>query len=365
MPSNFAAVGKDLEDAIPVPELPLSSIRGHARDQNIRHRAQVLVACVVAAIVVFGSGSVLAAMKYGGVRLWLSGDKATLLIHSFTVINNPTADDLRRVTADATFPVVLPAGIPKGMHLTMLVISPADHPSFIDVQYRNDKTPDSAWEFPLFDSSSVNAGEIPPMPTGEKLRTGPVTQWTVGRETIATNNIGVLSRLSEVKDAMSRLTPAQSLAQTLPMLRRIAILGGLDSVAATAEAIAPADGRSVLVDRGNLVQIAALARERKPLLSTRSITVDNLPMAAGKADFAHATSHLNKEVVLSADGVRALAAVLAMETCGSKGGAFTCELLVNERSGRPYLVWVLPINASTPPAKYIVDGATFHVSPGG
>jgi hypothetical protein len=137
MPSNFAEVGKHLQTTIPVPELPVASIRNRLRDANARHRSRVLIACALAAITVLGSGTVLAAMMFGGVRIWLSGDKAAFAIHSFAMVQNPNADDLRRVTTDATFPVVLPVGIPKGMHMNSLFFSPVDHPSFIDVTYRN------------------------------------------------------------------------------------------------------------------------------------------------------------------------------------------------------------------------------------
>ncbi len=362
MPSDFAEAGKRFETAIPVPEMPIASIRHRSQSENVRHRTSA-IACAVAAIVALGGGTVLAAMKYGGVQLWLSGDKAAVVMRSFTNIYDPKAEDLRRVTATATFPVVLPAGIPKGMHLRMLLISPADHPSFIYVQYRNEKT-GSSWGFSLFDSSHVNTGELPPMPNGEKPIFEPVAQWSVGRETVVAGDRGVVSHVAEIRDAMLRLTPAQSLAQTLPMLHRVTVLGGLDGIADAAEAIAPADGRSVLVDRGNLGQMAALAREHKALFSIRTSTVDNLPLVDGKPDFAHQSSHFSKELTLSAGGVRALAAVLATKVCGNNGrmgSGFTCEMLINERSGRAYRIWAIPLKLSTPSTKYIVDVATFRV----
>ncbi|MEO6834680.1 MAG: hypothetical protein ABI231_02070 [Candidatus Tumulicola sp.] len=360
MPSDFVDAGKRFEAAIPVPELQISSIPNRARDESVRHRSRVLIACAVAAIAVLGSGTVLAAM-YGGVRIWLSGDKAAAVFRSFTTITNPTAEDLRRVTADATFPVVLPVGIPKGMHVSLLLVSPADHPNFILVQYRN--STGSSWEFPIVDSSVVNDGAVPSFPNGEKPSFGLATLWNVGRETVILR--GMWGRQSEIKAAMLRSTPAESLAQTLPMLYRITILGGLDNIRDAADAIAPSEGRSVLVDRGNLGQVASLAREHKPLLAfSRTRTVDNLPIVSGKPDFAHQSSHSTKELTVSADGVRALAAVLASKACGSggkMGSGFTCEILINERRGRAYWIWMLPLNTSTPPTKYIVDSATFRV----
>lgn len=364
MPSDFAEAGKRLETAIPVPELSIASIRNRARVESAQQRARALVFSVVAAIAILGSGTVLAAMNYGGVRLWLSGDKATLLMRSFTTINAPSADDVRRVAASATFPVVFPAGIPSGMHLYMLFVSPADHPNFMLLQYRNGRT-GSSWGFLLFDSSRVNAGEIPTLPNGQKPLSGRVTHWTVGRETIVTSDPFVRTHVAEVQAAMSRLTPAQSVEQMLPMLYRVIPLGGLSRVIDAAEAIAPAQGRSVLVDRGNLGQIAMLAREHKALFSIKTITVDNLPMVGGKPDFAHQSSHVDKELALSAGGVSALATVLSTNVCGSAGtmgGSFTCEMLINERRGQPYRIWVLPLNSPTPTAKYTVDATSFRIA---
>ena len=362
MPSDFAEVGKRLEKAIPVPEMSIGSIRYRARAEKTRHRTSV-IAFAVAAVALLGSGTVLAAIKYGGIRLWLSGDNAAIVVRSFTTISEPKADDLRRVTATATFPVVLPAGIPNVMHLDRLFFSPADHPNSILVQYRNDQG--SSWGFWLFDSSRVNAGEVPPMANGEKSLFRPVARWTVGRETVVSGDPRSVSQLAKVKGAMLRLTPAQSLTQALPMLYHITILGGLYSIADAAEGIAPKRGHSVLVDRGNLGQVATLARDHKALFVIRTRTVDNLPIVDGKPDFAHQSSHFSKELALSAGGVHALALVLASKACGSggrMGSGFTCEMLINERSGRSYWIWMIPVNMATPPTKYIVDSTTFRVA---
>ncbi|MHB8462597.1 MAG: hypothetical protein ACYDA1_08125 [Vulcanimicrobiaceae bacterium] len=73
------------------------------------------------------------------------------------------------------------------------------------------------------------------------------------------------------------------------------------------------------------------------------------------------------ETAVSANGVRAIAALLATRVCGSSGkmgSGFTCEILINERSGRAYEIWVLPLNATTPPTKYEVDPTTFHITRG-
>ena len=361
MPSNFAEVGKQLQTEIPVPELPVGSIRNRLRDANTRHRSHVLIACALAAIAVLGSGTLLAAMMFGGVRVWLSGNKAAVDMTSFALILNPNADDLRRVTTDATFPVVLPVGISKGMHMNTLIFSPADHPNFIEVMYRNSQTDARSGQFLLLDSSTLNHGEAPTLPNGERLPAGKVTHWNVGRESVITLGAG---QQAEMKAAMSGITPAESLAQTLPMLYRITLLAEQDKLADEAEAIAPAAGRSVLLDRGDLGDIARLARSNKPVLYTRETVFEPHPSVAGKPDFAHAKRHFITTPAVSAGGVRAIAAVLASGACGSTGksrSSLTCQILINERSGRAYWIWVLPLNASRAPTKYVVDSTTFRV----
>jgi hypothetical protein len=363
MPSNFADVGKQLLTGISVPDLPAASIRNRLRVANARHRSHVLMACALAAITVIGSGAVLAT-TFGGVRVWLSGDKAALALRSFAMKQNPNADDLRRVTADATFPVVLPVGIPQGMHMDLLLFSPADHPNFIEVTYRNAKTDARSGQFLLFDSSTVNHGEAPAPLNGENLRVAQVTHWNVGQETVIALSAG---QQAEVKAAMSSTTPAESLAQTLPLLYRVNVLGVQDRLADVAEAIAPLDGQSALLSRDDLNLIASLSQSHKAIVSVRGTTFDTFPSVHGKVDFAHAQRHLTRETAVSAGGVRAIAAVLASDVCGGgkTASGFTCEILINERSGRAYWIWVLPLNESTPPAKYVVDPTTFHVGRGG
>ena len=364
MPSNFSESGKCMQAAIPVPELPVASIRNRLRAANARNHSRVRIACALAAITALGSGSVLAAMKYGGVRIWLSGDKAAVAMNSFAYLQNPNAADLRRLTSDATFAVVLPVGIPKGMHMNSLLFSPADHPNFIEVRYRNAKTDGRSGQFLLFDSSIVNHGDAPTLPNGKKLPLGQVAHWSIGQETVIVAGAG---RGAETKAAMSGTTPAESMAQTLPLLYRITVLADQDKLADAAQAIAPSEGRSVLLDRDYLSEIASLAQLHKPLVFVRGTMFDTYPMIGGKPDFGHAKRHSTTETAVSTNGVRAIAAVLASNVCGTgarRARDFTCEMLINERSGRAYSVWVLPLNASTPPAKYLVDSRTFRLRRG-
>lgn len=298
---------------------------------------------------------------YGGVHIWLSGNKASFTMHSFTVVPNPNANDVRRVVEDATFPVVLPVGLPKGMHMDQLIFSPAAHPNFIQITFRNARTDVRSGQFLLSDSSTVTHGQAPLLPSREWQKSGHVTQWTAGKETVIVFGRG---DYSEIRAAMLRTTPAASLAQTLPRLYRIAVLGGQDKLADLANVIAPQEGRSALVDREHLSKAAMLGRAHKPLSIFRKIMINSYPAVAGKPDWAHVKQSVVREVVVSAGGVRALAAVLASGVCGNAGkmgNGFTCEMLINERRGQAYWVWVLPRNSSTPPSKYVVDPTTFRL----
>jgi hypothetical protein len=214
----------------------------------------------------------------------------------------------------------------------------------------------------LFDSSVVNYGAAPALPNGESAVSGIVTQWTVGKETVIVP--GALQQ-TETKAAMSGITPAESLAQNLPMLYRVKVLGNQDyRLADAAEMMAPSEGHSVMLAREYLGEIASLAQSHKPLQHVRSTRMDSLPFVAGKPDFAHQKNHLTRETAVSADGVRAIAAVLATNVCGAgakRERNFTCEVLINERSGRASWIWVLPLNRSSSPVKYVVDSKNFRV----
>jgi len=295
-----------------------------------------------------------------GMRIWLSGNSATRTITSFATITNPAPEDLRRVVAGATFPVVLPLGVPPGAHLNILVFSPTDHPNVILVGYENRKT-GSAWYWTLADSSVIEHGANPLLPNGSTSPVSTVKHWEVGSETVISFESRSFSRQALVEAAMQRSTPSESLAQSLPRLDRVEVHGVYSGVADVADRIAPDDGRNVLVGRGYFGEIAALAGERKPFITdSRTRVVDNLPSISGKPDFAHQSSHAVKEVAVSADGVRAIAAVLETKVCGS-APQFTCEILFNERSGHAYRIWALPIQSPTTPVKYTVDSTSLHV----
>jgi len=360
MPSDFADAGRRFEAALRIPELPITSIRNRSRAKRARHHWHLVIACALALLVMVGSGAVLAA-KLSGIRIWLSGNNATVAFHSLATIVNPTAEDLRRVIADATFTVVLPVGLPTGVHLNRLIFSPADHPNVITLQYGNGKGA-SGWGFVLVDSSTVERGAIPPL---AKIAT--VKQWSVGGETVIMANSNQFASQATIEAAMLRATPPESFAQTLPTLYRITLLNDYSDsfrLADIPNTIAPVDGRSVLIDREHLALIPGLAQERKPLFFVRMETIDNIPTVPtgkGYVDLGNASHHADKVLAVSVDGVRAIAAVLATNTCGS-APKFTCEILFNERSGHAYRIWALPLRSPASPVKYAVDPTTLQAN---
>ena len=168
----------------------------------------------------------------------------------------------------------------------------------------------------------------PLLPIGRKTPVATVKHWNVGGETVIFKDPRNFARQADVEAAMQRSTPSESLDQSLPRLYRVEFHGGYSGVADVADAIAPNDGLNVLVGHAYLGEIAALARERKPLITdSRTRVVDNLPWISGKPDWAHQSSHAGKEVAVSADGVRAIAAVLRDESLWEHSAAYVRDSL--------------------------------------
>jgi hypothetical protein len=218
MPSDFTESGRLFEAALRVPELPISAIRSRSRARRMQDRSRLIVACALAVLATVGSGAVVAA-NMSGIRIWLSGNKAAVTMHSLATIANPNAEELRRVIASATFPVVLPVGLPAATRLNRVVFAPADHPNVIELAYGDGKSP-LGLQFVLIDSSTIERGAIPPL-----AKSATVKQWNVGGETVIMARR--FSGQAAIEAAMTRATPSGSFAQTLPALYRITILDDL------------------------------------------------------------------------------------------------------------------------------------------
>ena len=358
MPSDFAKVGKTLEDALTVPDLSIDSIRSAARAESLQHQWRVFAACALAAIVALGSGSVLAARVFG-FRMWVSGDEmANTRVRSFTEYLAPDGDTLRHAVSSATFPVVLPVGLPNDDHVLRLVVAPTEHPSVITIQYEGN----GYTEYTLIDSSLVQNGKPPKIAGLASTQISESHYWRAGGEVVVSEDPSTWPQDSRVRAAMLRATPQGSLTETLPRLYHIASVRAFGlGVENTANALAPPTGRSALVGPENLKQVPALIRAHQAILVSQSTKFDHIPVVRGHEDLAHASHHPGPQrVAVSAGGVRAVGAVLTTGACGPEP-KFTCEILINERSGMPYHVWVLPIRSPQASQTYVVDPRSFHV----
>ena len=357
MPSDFAKVGKTLEEALSVPDLPIDSIRRAARAQSMR-QWRVVAACALAAIVALGSGTVLAARVFG-FRMWLSGDEiANTRVRSFTTYLAPDQATLRRVVSSATFRVVLPVGLPSGERVVRLVVAPADHPSIIMIQYQEH----GFRQYTVIDSSLVQNGKPPQIAGLASAPVSPAHYWRAGGEVVVSENPSQWPQDPKVRAAMLSATPEGSLVETLSRLYRITSVGGFGlGIENVADAIAPRTGRNALVGPEKLLGLPALIAAHKGMFVTESTRIDHIPVVHGHEDLGHASLHPGpQKLAVSAGGVRAIAAVLATNACGA-APKFTCEILINERSGMPYRIWAFPIHSPQTPEPYVVDPESFHV----
>jgi len=358
MGSDFSAMGKAARAQIRVPELSIESIRERSHTAATRERTRALIVSLVIGLAVLGAGAAFGEKLYNGVRVWLSGGKVALVISSFTMVREPTAADLRSVVAHATFPVVLPVGLPAGTRVTMLQFAPADRPSFIIVEYQNKQANFSAG-FSLFDTAGINPNfaTVPAGAFQPSFRV--VHQWRVGREAVQVPNISSQDA-SRIEAAMKRTSPADSYALTDAMLRRVIVLGGTSELADVAERYAPLVGRSILLDRRLIRRIPSLVQQGKPVVDDRTIYLSNIPTVHGEPDYSKATLRWPSVVAVPAAGVRAINAVLRYT--GARGNC-ACRILFNQPDNTKYLIWTIPLSASAPVARYSVDAKTLVVTP--
>lgn len=355
---DFAASGRSARDLIPVPELPLESIRHRSRTASARGRLRALTLCVTICLAGLGAGAAFGEKIYAGVRVWLAGGKAAVVVSSLVMVREPTAADLRNVVARATFPIILPAGVPAGTRVTMIMFAPAERPNSVTVVYRNDRARFNVG-FSLFDSAAVNTNHAM-LPAGSARPLFRADyQWQIGSESVFVlkEHISAVDA-NRIKGAMLQASPADSLALTAPMLRKVTVVGGAPALADAAERYAPREGRSVLLDRQQTRQIPRLVMQHKPVLDSRIIYLSNIPSVQGEPDYSKATLHWPKITVISEGGVRAIDAVLRStgnrDDCG-------CEILFNQPNKTTYLVWKLPMSTSAV-KKFSVDAKTFVVT---
>ncbi|MGA9419622.1 MAG: hypothetical protein WBV40_10760 [Candidatus Cybelea sp.] len=353
MPANFSTAGRTARELIPVPAVPLETIRERSRAAARREGVRKAILCAALVVAAVGAAAGLGSKIYDGIRVWLSGGKAAIEIRSLVTVSDPTRTELWRAVTDATFPVVLPVGLPADSRVIRIAFAPAEHPASLFIQYKNGRTGLSAG-FLLTDSSVVNTPGLL-LPSGAaRPRFGQVYQWRTAAQTIIVpQESGISSRdINRIEAAMATASPATSLAENETLVRRIIVLGGFFEVADVAERIAPSHGESVLVDRGHLRQVPGLVKNHQPMLDSRTVYLTNIPSVRGKPDFSRATLRWPKAVVISANGVRAIASVLQSSRLPAE---CNCEILFHQVRRNVYQIWKIPIAGGAPVRKYTVD----------
>jgi hypothetical protein len=359
MHSDFSAIAKLEREGIAVPATPLETIFSRSRALRSRDRLRMVLTCG-ALIGAIGAGTV-APKLYDGIQFWMHGDRWAVIVNSMAIMSPPSATDLRTVTASATFPVVYPVGLPAGTHLIRAIYAPADHPTSITLQYLNPRSGLQS-DFTLVDPRAVNATAFPAAgdrrPHFAELRQ---RQWRVGSETvIAFQGNARPSYAQAIERAMLAATPSESLSATENTLWRLRVLGGTYELANAADRIAPESG-GVLIDRGNLRLIPKLARANRPLLAARTTYLTHIPYVNGQPQYNRASLSWEHTVAIPADGIRAVAAVMA---AADESGRWTdcCEILYAPSQDGSYTLWTLPVSGSVPVKKYLVNAETYRVT---
>ncbi|HEX3549713.1 MAG TPA: hypothetical protein VHT53_05025 [Candidatus Elarobacter sp.] len=359
MASDFSARGRSARASIPVPDVPLEAIRrrAHAARSHARMCAfTVSGIAVVLAAVVAGTGA--GAKIVSGVRVWLSGSTAAMQVSSFYGVRTPTDAEMARAIAHASFPVVLPVGLPTSTRLTAVFATPVGNAHAIVLSYVDGAT-GAKPSFVLADPGVVELGG-----TLMRMSAGPranVTSWRTGGEVVLVARHGLSAADAErVKTAMTTSSPAASLAATRASLATVTALDGIEGVS-TAERYRPANGRSVLLDPQRVRTIPSLAASDRPVLDDRIFTVTHVPYVNGEPDYRHAAGWNAHAVAIPADGVRAIDAVL--RTLPNR--ACACRILYDRANASTDWVWTLPLAPGAPVTKYAVDVRTLHVTSAG
>lgn len=359
MHSEFSMLAKSARAAIAVPDVPFDNIVSRSRALGYRARLRTVVACGALALAAVAGGTV-GPKVYDGIQFWFSGGRWAAVMHSFASMNPPSPSDLRGVTARATFPVVYPVGLPDGTHLIRVICAPADHPTSITLMYLNIRSGFSPI-FTLVDSRIINATAPPEtgaIPRG--LPANRVAQWRFGDETVLAYRDAFFDlHAGAIEKAMQATSPGESLSANVAMLWKMRYVGGTYELAEVAARLA-GDRSGALVDRGNLRLIPALARAHQPLTAVTVRYVTDIPYTHDVPDLNRAKYSWKRDVAVTADGVRAIAAVMA---AAGESGRWTdcCEILYTAPENGTYTLWTLPIKKSHRVTKYEVDAKSYRV----
>ena len=301
MPSDFVQRARVAYATLPVPPIPLAGIRARTHRRDRRQRATIAAAGAAVVVASFGLASGAGAAIKDAIRVWISGGTAAVDVRGMTLTKHPMRADLAGVVARATFPIVFPVGLPKGMRLWRVIVAPSDHPTTISVEYMSGRV--SSIGFTLIDASTIHAGNAP-----AGLPNQPVQRWIAGREVVIVPAARA-GQTAPIERAMQSATPATSLAANDLLTARIISLDAPLDVQAAAERIAT-DERSVLLDSRHLSLVPSLARAGRPLLDDRTVTLTNIPHVDGSPDYQHATLRFSRGTAVSGTGVREIATYL-------------------------------------------------------
>jgi hypothetical protein len=357
MSFDFSARARSAREALAVPDVPLGAIRARARTARTHERMRLLAASA-ALVVALGAGSVAGAKLYSSVRVWLGGGKAAMTVKSFDGVREPTNAEFRKAIAHATFPVVLPVGLPEGTRVTAVFSTPSGRPSALVISYENDRTGMKP-SFVLVDPAVVDlGGRLLEM---QSASAKDVYTWRAGGEVVLMPKTVSASQAKTVETAMRSATPADTLAATEPMLPAITVLGGPNRLEAAEEHRTPGVP-NVLIDRAQTRSVPGLVEHGQPIRDMRVFHVTAFPYVNGEPDYSRAKGWNERRIVVSPSGVRAIAAVLRSLHGGA--AACTCEVLFSAPNAAAYRIATIPLAETQPVRVYTVDARTLAVTPG-
>lgn len=351
---DFSTIAKRARAQIPVPDVPMERIVARSAARSRRSLRPLVISGVIT-LATIGTAAAFGTDIYNGVRLWVSGTNATVVIQSFAMVREPTAADLRRIVANAAFPAVLPMGLPSGMHISTVQYAPANRADMISIDYRNTRK-NKHFGFTLFDSSTVNAGSAPEVRKARLTYHNSDYRWQVGRETVVSLKRFVAQRDADrIRAAMLAATPSESMSATLPLLSKATVLGIAPGLSQIAERYAPA-GHSVVVGPHVVRDIPDFAKRGRPILDSRTVYLTSIPVIHGAPDYAHASLRWPHVVAISANGVRAINAVLRFTGTGRN---CDCDIIYSEPNKTTYRIWKVHSDVVQ---KYNVDANSFAVT---
>ncbi|MBV9269717.1 MAG: hypothetical protein JO165_01380, partial [Candidatus Eremiobacteraeota bacterium] len=254
----------------------MDSIRMRSVALRAQNNVRPLVLSAAIALATIATAAAYAPALFHGVQLFIFGEKIAVAIDSFTMVREPTRSDLENVVKRASFPVILPVGLPNGMHISRMMFAPSDRPNTITLLYSNGRG------FSIFDSSAVVTNN-PVLPKNATKPVANVYRWNVGRETVLTTQRYMNdSYLNRVKSAMAESTPAQSLAATEAMLSKAMIVGASPVLPEIAALYAPQSGHGVVIGPQFVRNIPNLAKSQLPIDNTNTVDLTTIPFVDGE-----------------------------------------------------------------------------------